>query len=195
MARRVCSPARPVPGPRGCGISPAPSGAREAELGFLRALALPSEPSEGAEGRSKGVITMTEPKFKEEMLSVLNLKNHSQLPSTHGVISFRRAAGERCLHGVVARFSAPDARSPWLFSYPAVRTVKPPPLSHLRPPPTSHLATVCALCVREVVSALFVSVLGFLVEAPSRGVCLTRCPRGPPRLLHAMNGPCFFRAE
>lgn len=62
------------PVPVGAGFRPPLSGAREAELGFLRALALPSEPSEGAEGRSKGVITMTEPKFEEEMLSVLKLK-------------------------------------------------------------------------------------------------------------------------
>lgn len=135
MARRVYSPARPVPGPRGCGISPAPSGAREAELGFLRALALPSEPSEGAEGRSKGAITMTEPKFKEEMLSVLKLKKtildcrRHTAPLVSGV---RQGRDVRTAHEVTpgrqrSRRRRPILRAgravPWLFSYLAVRTV------------------------------------------------------------------------
>lgn len=159
MARRVYSPARPVPGPRGCGISPAPSGAREAELGFLRALALPSEPSEGAEGRSKGVITMTEPKFEEEMLSVLKLKKTILDCRRHtaSLVSGVRQGRDVCTaHEVTPGRQRSRRRRPILRAGRAVpvavfipgssHSLTPSPFS---PAPPTYLASgdrLCSLC-------------------------------------------------
>lgn len=147
------------PVPVGAGFRPPLSGAREAELGFLRALALPSEPSEGAEGRSKGAITMTEPKFEEEMLSVLKLKKtiFDCRRHTASLVSGVRQGRDVCTaHEVTPGRQRSRRRRPILRAGRAVpvavfipsssHSLTPSPFS---PAPPTYLASgdrLCSLC-------------------------------------------------